>query len=106
MASPTSPQTPHSATLPTRSSTGETNEAIPDEDASETTKLFGERLQAWKHACAYLEDYVTATEKMHTHNSKEYERVLKTVNSPLKEGHHFHQQNGGIAGMFDNIRSN
>jgi hypothetical protein len=103
MASPTSPQ---SATLPTRSSTADTDEAIPGEDASETTKLFGERLQAWKHACAYLEDYVTATEKMHTHTSKEYEKVLKTVNSPLKEGHHFHQQNGGIAGMFDNIRSN
>jgi hypothetical protein len=103
MASPTSPA---SATLPNRSSTIDTDEAIPEEDASETTKLFHERLQAWKHACAYLEDYVIATEKMHTHTSKEYEKVLKTVNSPLKEGHHFHQQNGGIAGMFENIRAN
>lgn len=103
MASPTSPQ---SATLPTRSSTIDPDEAVPEEDASETTKLFHERLQAWKHACGYLEDYVAATEKMHTHTSKEFEKVLKTVNSPLKEGHHFHQQNGGIAGMFENIRSN
>lgn len=103
MASPTSPE---SATLPTRSSTNDTEEAIPDEDSSETTKLFYERLQAWKHACGYLEDYISTTEKMHSHTSKEYEKVLKTVNSPLKEGHHFHQQNGGVAGMFENIRSN
>ena len=108
MASPsttTSPTSPQSSTLPTRSSTL-SDEAVPDEDSSETTKLFHERLQAWKHACVYLEDYVTATEKMQGHMSKEYEKVLKTVNSPLKEGHHFHQQNGGIAGMFENIRSN
>ena len=106
MASPTSPQ---SATLPNRSATGnttDTEDAIPGEDSSEVTRLFHERLQAWKHACAYLEDYITATEKMHGHHSKEYEKVLKTVNSPLKEGHHFHQQNGGIAGLFENIRSN
>ncbi|KAK3711461.1 hypothetical protein LTR37_009640 [Vermiconidia calcicola] len=102
-----SPNSP-SNTLPTRSATNSTDadEAVPDEDSSETTKLFHERLQAWKHACAYIEDYVKATEKMHEHNSKEYEKVLKTVNSPLKEGHHFQQQNGGVAGMFENIRSN
>ena len=103
MASPTSPT---STTLPNRSSTLDPDEAIPEEDSSETTKLFHERLQAWKHAVAYLEDYVEATEKMHSHNSKEYEKVLKTVNNPLKEGHHFHQQNGGIAGMFENVRTN
>lgn len=93
--------------MPTRSVTNATDEdAIPDEDSSETTKLFHERLQAWKHACGYIEDYIKATEKMNEHNAKEYEKVLKTVNNPLKEGHHFHQQNGGIAGMFENIRSN
>lgn len=37
---------------------------------------------------------------------KEYEKVLKTVSHPLKEGHHFEQSLGGVAGMFDNIRSN
>ena len=36
-----------------------------------------ERLQAWKHACGYLEDYITATEKMQKAHSKEYEKVLK-----------------------------
>jgi hypothetical protein len=41
------------------------------------TKLFGERLQAWKHATAYLEDYITATEKTHHAHGKEYERILK-----------------------------
>lgn len=104
MSTVTSPTSPQSTNLPTRSSTNEG--AIPDEDTSEVTKLFNERLQAWKHACAYLEDYVTATEKMTQHHSKEYEKVLKTVNSPLKEGHHFDQQNGGVAQLFENIRAN
>ncbi|KAL8797801.1 MAG: hypothetical protein Q9195_000153 [Heterodermia aff. obscurata] len=31
---------------------------------------------------------------------------LQTVSSPLKEGHHFDQSLGGIAGLFENIRSN
>ncbi|KAG9574682.1 PH domain-containing protein, partial [Aureobasidium melanogenum] len=73
---------------------------------SEVTKLFHERLQAWKHACGYLEDYVSATEKMQHAHAKEYEKVLKTVSSPLKEGHHFDQNLGGVAGTFDTIRSN
>ena len=46
---------------------------------SQVTKLFAERLQAWKHAVAYLEDYVTATEKTNHAHGKEYERVLKFV---------------------------
>jgi hypothetical protein len=70
------------------------------------TRLFNERLQAWKHACGYLEDYIKATEKLHHSHGKEYEKVLKTVSSPLKEGHHFDQQLGGVAGMFESIRSN
>lgn len=104
MATPTSPQ----STLPTRTATSGTDpeDAVPDEDSSEVTKLFHERLQAWKHACGYLEDYVQATEKMQHAHGKEYEKVLKTVSHPLKEGHHFDQSLGGIAGMFDNIRSN
>ncbi|KAF2716823.1 PH domain protein [Polychaeton citri CBS 116435] len=104
MASPTSP---HSSQLPTRTLTNTTDtDAIPDEDSSELTKLFHERLQAWKHACGYLEDYITATDKMQHAHGKEYEKVLKTVNSPLKEGHHFTSELGGIASMFDNIRTN
>lgn len=31
---------------------------------------------------------------------------LQTVSNPLKEGHHFDQSLGGIAGLFENIRSN
>lgn len=95
-----------SATTATRSSTLSDDDAIPDENTSETTKLFSERLRAWKHACGYLEDYIKATEKMqHTHG-KEYEKVLKTVSHPLKEGDHFDQQVGGVAGMFESIRAN
>lgn len=102
MTSPTSPTN----NLPTRSATNTTDDAIPDEDSSEVTKLFHERLQAYKHACGYLEDYIKATEKVFTDNSKDYDKVLKTVSSPLKEGHHFDQNLGGIAGLFDNIRTN
>lgn len=102
MASPTSPTN----NLPTRVATNATDDAIPDEDSSEVTKLFHERLQAYKHACGYLEDYIKATEKVFTDNSKDYDKVLKTVSSPLKEGHHFDQNLGGIAGLFDNIRTN
>ena len=39
--------------------------------------MFSERLQAWKHAVAYLEDYIEATEKLHHSAFKDYERVLK-----------------------------
>ena len=101
MASPISPQ---NNTLPTRSTTED--DAIPDEDSSEVTKLFHERLQAWKHACGYLEDYIQATEKLHTSTSKEYEKVLKTVTNALKEGHHFDQSTAGVAGLFNNVRNN
>lgn len=104
MASPTSPE----SNLPTHSisPTTDPDDAIPDEDSSEVTRLFHERLQAWKHACGYLEEYITATEKLQASTGKEYEKVLKTVSHPLKEGHHFDQNLGGIAGLFDNIRSN
>ncbi|KAJ4350430.1 uncharacterized protein N0V89_009051 [Didymosphaeria variabile] len=99
MASPTTPTV-------SRAATNGDDDAVPGEDTSEVTKLFAERLAAWKHAVAYLEDYITATEKTHHAHGKEYERVLKTVKDPLKEGHHFDQSLGGIAGMFENIRSN
>ncbi|KAF1981986.1 hypothetical protein K402DRAFT_341325 [Aulographum hederae CBS 113979] len=93
--------------LPTRTMTNDSDdEAIPEEDNSQVTRLFSERLRAWKHACGYLEDYVTSTEKMQHAHGKEYEKVLKSVSKPLKEGEHFDQQLGGIAGLFDNIRSN
>ncbi|KAL1297822.1 hypothetical protein AAFC00_006351 [Neodothiora populina] len=95
-----------SMNMPSRTATNSTDDAIPDEDTSEVTKLFLERLQAWKHACGYLEDYIGATEKVQLAHAKEYEKVLKTVNQPLKEGHQFDQNLGGIAAMFDNIRSN
>ncbi|PSN75275.1 PH domain-containing protein [Corynespora cassiicola Philippines] len=103
MSAVTSP----TSTAPSRTFTNGTDEeAIPGEDTSEVTKLFAERLQAWKHAVGYLEDWVTATEKANNAHGKEYEKVLKTVRDPLKEGHHFDQSLGGIAGMFENIRSN
>lgn len=95
-----------SGTTATRSSTLSEEDAIPEEDSSEVTKLFAERLRAWKNAVAYLVDYIEATEKLHKESSKDYNKVLKTVSHPLKEGHHFDQSLGGVAGMFDSIRSN
>ena len=70
MATPTSP------TVPSRADTID-DEAVPGEDSSEVTKLFNERLQAWKYAVGKLEDYISATEKTNHAHAKEYERVLK-----------------------------
>ncbi|KAI4152421.1 MAG: hypothetical protein LQ340_002916 [Diploschistes diacapsis] len=105
---------PGQSTLPTRSTTlssgaggYETDEeAITDAAPSNTIGLLLERLQAWKHACGYLENYVTATEKLQKEQSKEYSRVLKSISDPLKEGHHFDQALGGVAGLFENMRAN
>ncbi len=32
--------------------------------------------------------------------------VTQTISDPLKEGHHFDQSLGGIAGLFENMRAN
>lgn len=45
-------------------------------------------------------------EKLHHSHSKEYEKVLKTISKPLREGHHFDQQLGGVAGFYENLRQN
>lgn len=94
--------------MATRSRTNASDEdAIGTEDIGETNQLFVQRLQAWKHACGYLENYVSQTEKVQHAHSKEYEKVLKTVNSPLKEGDMFEVNNPrGISGMFESIRQN
>ena len=47
-----------------------------------------------------------AVEKLHGKHAKEYEKVLKTISNPLREGHHFDQSLGGVAGFFENMRSN
>ena len=43
----------------------------------QTAGLLAERLQAWKHAVGYLEDYMTSVERIHGRHAKEYEKVLK-----------------------------
>ncbi|KAL2000596.1 hypothetical protein VTN02DRAFT_2862 [Thermoascus thermophilus] len=82
------------------------DEAIPDSDSSQTTGLLVERLQAWKHLCGYLEDYISATSKAQKSHSKDYEKILKTVSEPLKEAHHFDTGIAGVAGMYENLRQN
>lgn len=95
-------------------------------DRAQTAGLLAERLQAWKHAVVYLEDYIGAIEKTHHAQAKEYEKALKvrlsptdapaigpsltiapqTISKPLREGQHFDQSLGGIAGFFENMRVN
>ncbi|KAL7817185.1 hypothetical protein V8C26DRAFT_399616 [Trichoderma gracile] len=97
---------PPNSTLPSRATTGLSDDAIPEADPSTTAGLLAERLQAWKHMVGYLEDYVEAVEKVHGRQAKEYEKVLKTISNPLREGHHFDQSLGGVAGFFENMRAN
>ena len=101
MASPTQ-------TLPHRPTGGSVSddEAVPETDPSDTTSLLLERLRAYKHACGYLEAWITAHEKAERAHAKEYEKILKPISNPLREGHHFDQKLGGIAGLFENIRNN
>lgn len=95
--------------LPSRQSTLASNlsdDAVPDTDPNSAAGLLAERLSAWKHAVSYLEEYMEAVEKIHKAQAKEYERALKAISKPLKEGHHFDQSLGGVAGFFENMRVN
>lgn len=97
--------------LPTRTNTVSTSgygsdDEGPAGDPSSTLGLLQERLQAWKHMCGYLEDYFKAVAKDQKSQSKDAEKILKTLNNPLKEGHHFAQELGGVAGLFENLRAN
>ncbi|KAI2114565.1 hypothetical protein LOZ42_003672 [Ophidiomyces ophidiicola] len=74
--------------------------------ALKTTSILVERLQAWKHMVASLENYMNTTHKVQKAQAKEFEKILKTVSEPLKEGHHFVQEKGGITGLFDSLRQN
>ncbi|QSZ36015.1 hypothetical protein DSL72_007139 [Monilinia vaccinii-corymbosi] len=104
----------HAGALPVRSFSAtsalsdrtDEGEAVPSENPTDTAELLAERLRAWKHAVGYLEDFIGAVEKGHRQQSKEYEKVLKTIANPLREGHHFQQELGGIAGLFEGMRTN
>lgn len=100
--------------LPIRSNTNKSSDggylaeddAVPDASPSSTIGILRERLEAWKHCCADLEGYVKATEKMLKEHSKDYGKVFRSISEPLREGHHFDQALGGIAGLFENMRTN
>ncbi|KAL1903354.1 hypothetical protein Sste5346_000640 [Sporothrix stenoceras] len=98
--------------LPIRQGTGLTSitsagdEAVPDADPTSTAGLLAERIQAWKHVCGNLEDYIGAVEKLHKETAGQYEKVLKTISKPLRDGQHFDSQLGGVNGFFDNMRAN
>ncbi|KIX03809.1 uncharacterized protein Z518_07362 [Rhinocladiella mackenziei CBS 650.93] len=82
------------------------DDVIPDGDPSSTSGLLLERLQAWKHMCGYLENYISAVAKDQAARAKDQEKVLKTLSNPLREGHHFDTALGGITGLFENLRAN
>ena len=71
----------HQQDLPTRTtgSVVDDEDAVPDIDPTNTSGLLEERLQAYKHACRYLEAYISATEKVQKAHAKEYEKVLKVL---------------------------
>jgi hypothetical protein len=101
------------STLPTRSNTTATSggyvsddEPFQGGDPSSTTGLLQERLQAWKHMCGYLENYINEVAKFHKSQAKDNEKILKTLSHPLKEAHHFDTALGGVSGLFENLRSN
>ncbi|KAK4201113.1 hypothetical protein QBC40DRAFT_278876 [Triangularia verruculosa] len=106
---PSTMSTVTSPVEPSRQNTLASNlseEAVPEHDPNTTAGILAQRLQAWKHAVGYLEEYVEAVEKVHRNSSKEYEKVLKTISKPLREGEHFDQSLGGVAGFFENMRVN
>ncbi|KAI9826545.1 MAG: hypothetical protein M1832_006141 [Thelocarpon impressellum] len=92
------------ASLPNRTASGMSSDG--GDDPSGAASILFSRLHAWKHVVAHLESYMTATEKMHKTHAKEYERVLKTISEPLKEGHQFDQSLAGVGGLFENIKLN
>lgn len=94
--------------LPTRVNTTRTDsgEEIFDGDPSSAAGLLIERLQAWKHMCGYLENYISHVAKDEQSKAKDQEKILKTLSDPLKEAHHFDTAIGGIASLFDNLRAN
>ena len=65
MASPTSTTGSVLATVP------------PSDTLLQAAGLLAQRLQAWKHAVGYLEEYMDAVEKVHKATAKDYEKVLK-----------------------------
>ncbi|RMZ82339.1 hypothetical protein DV738_g1768, partial [Chaetothyriales sp. CBS 135597] len=75
-------------------------------DPTATISLLDGRLQGWKRACSYLEEYIAEVAKAEKSQAKDQEKVLKTLSGTIKESHHFDTALGGIAGLFENIRAN
>ena len=95
--------------MPTRVKTANASDddLVSAGDPSSTAGLLLERLQAWKHMCGYLENYIGAVAKEQNITAKEHEKhVLKTLSNPLREGHHFDTALGGVNGLFENLRAN
>lgn len=78
----------------------------PQGDPSTALGLLQERLQAWKHMCGYLEEYIKEVAKVQKSSAKDQDKILKSLSNPLREGHHFDSALGGVSGLFENLRAN
>jgi hypothetical protein len=65
-----------------------------------------ERLRAWKHLVVNIESFVEHHESLHKTLAKEFEKIGKTIEHPLKQAEMFTQETGGVQSLFDNLRIN
>ncbi|KAI5295470.1 hypothetical protein KEM52_001267 [Ascosphaera acerosa] len=72
----------------------------------QTARLLVERLRAWKHACANLEDYCESLAKIQKSQAKEMSKVAQTVANDLRERDQFDSRDNGIAGLFKTLHDN
>lgn len=89
-----------------RTATTDSDDNAPIGDPTSTMGLLLERVRAYKHMVSNLEDYVKAVAKYQANGAKEQEKIVKSIYQPLQETHHFDAANNGVAGLFENLRSN
>ncbi|KAF8422635.1 PH domain-containing protein [Tirmania nivea] len=103
VVSPASPTNKHEVE---RTDTMSSTEAIPKGATPDTASTLEERLKAWKHMVGRLEDYMEQHESLYKAMGREYEKVGKKIEDPLKESEMFTQTAGGISSLFENMRTN
>lgn len=103
VVSPASPASGHEVE---RTDTMSSTEVIPKGATPDTASTLEQRLKAWKHMVGRLEEYLEQHESLYKTMGKEYEKVGKKIEDPLKESEMFTQTAGGICSLFENMRTN
>lgn len=101
-----SPTSPTAGNRVERTDSMASSEAIPKGGTPDTASTLEERLRAWKHVVGRFEEYVEQHESLYKAMGKEYEKVGKKIEDPLKESEMFTKTAGGVASLFDNMRTN